>query len=167
MPKPKAKAKTENFNPDIVIINVAGIKEKVDLSKDLIIENVTPTELNAKLSVLPNLYSRWGVIRTKLDEIIEKKESNHETWMADKMTFISDDNKLSDTARKRLVRQKYGYEIDDYLSEIMELKNQRALADITRKGFSRQYFTIKEQVSLILGKRADAEMKAPSGFQKS
>ena len=153
--------KQESFNADIIKINILGIQEKVNLKDDLITKNVTPIELNKKLSVLPNLYSRWGHIRIELDNMLEKKQAIFDNWLSDKIEKITGDEPkkyTSETARERavMIHKIYGKEYKKYKDDLRELKYNKNLADIARKGYDRQYFTIKEQVSLINKKRAEA-----------
>ena len=143
------------MDADIIKINVLGIKESVDLSKTLLVKNILPAEISAKLSAQPYLYSRMGNIRVEIEYEISKIEDEFDRWKADKMTTVSDNEKLSDTARLRLVKKKYQKAYYDFVDKIRELKHYYSLADIARKGFKSQGFALGKQVDLIAGKRAE------------
>jgi len=151
----------EKFNPNVIEINILGINKKIDLQESLITKNVTPLELNKKLSVLPSMYSYYGTLRIKLDSLIDERKEEFERWFAKAVSKIDDKSLTSEKAKERAVRNSevLGKKYDSFKNELRELKYFHGLADIMRKGYNTQFFCIKEQVGLIMNKKNDISFK--------
>ena len=139
---------------DVVIIKVNGVTEKVDLTQTLLTKSITPAAINAKLGAAPYMYSRIKAIKTDLEKIIAEKEDNLDRWMVDKMTFVTDDKKVSESARIREVKQKFSKEYYAFRDELRDLIYYRDQAKNVAKGLETQSFTLGDQVKLIQGQKA-------------
>lgn len=147
--------KEKKFDPNIVKIEILGMKEQVDLREALITKNVTPIELNKKLSTLPAMYSYYGALRVKLDAVLDEKAEDFERWLAKSIEKLDSKKYTSEKARERAVRvdSQLGVKYDKMKKELRTLKYYRDIANIMRKGYNQQFFTIKEQTNLILNEK--------------
>lgn len=153
--------KNEKFDPNIIEIDILGMKKKVDLREALITKNVTPIELNKKLSTLPAMYSYYGALRVKLDSVIDEKTEDFERWLAKAISKL-EGKFTSEKAREREIRSDkvLGVKYDKMKKELRELNYYRGIAEIMRKGYNQQFFTIKEQTNLILQEKTDTSISS-------
>jgi len=149
------------YDPNIVEINVCGVKKKINLKEAFISKNVTPLELNKKLSILPSMYSFYGSLRVKLDVLIDEKKEEFERWLAKAIKEMDKKEYTSEKQRERAVRNSkvLGKRYDKYKKEIRDLKYYHSLADVMRKGYNTQFFCIKEQVNMIMNEKSEVSFK--------